>query len=144
MNNIIRTYTELCTIPNYSDRLEYLTLGNKIGDKTFGDDRYLNQIFYSSYEWEKLRNEVILRDSGCDLGVIGYDILDRIYIHHMNPIKSYDIIHRTDYLLNPEFLICTSFATHNSIHYGSDINNLMLNVTRSPNDMCPWKRRSKE
>ncbi len=133
-----RTYSELIKIPTFIDRLRYLKLNGRVGEETFGFDRYLNQMFYQSYEWKKLRNDIILRDMGCDLGVEDYVIYDKILVHHMNPIGPNDILHRSDYLLNPEFLICTCKTTHDAIHYGNE--NLIYTdyEERRPGDTCPW------
>lgn len=136
---IIRTYSELIALPTFEERFEYLKLSGSVGKNTFGHDRYLNQVFYSSYEWRKLRDEIIIRDNGCDLGVSDRIIYGKIYIHHINPLRKDDIISRSEYLRNPDFLICTSFETHNAIHYG-DINLLPRDpIERTKNDTCPWK-----
>lgn len=138
---MIRSYKELVKLDNYEDRYSYLLLGDKIGEDTFGFDRYLNQTFYKSSEWKHLRNEIIIRDNGCDLGMPGFDIYGKIIIHHMNPIRKNDILNATDYLMNPDFLICVSMDTHNAIHYG-DKNYLdrFKDISRSPNDTCPWRK----
>lgn len=142
---IIRTYSELITIPTFIERYRYLRLGGKVGEETFGFDRYLNQIFYKSDEWKAVRNEVIIRDTGChdycqDLGVDGFDIGDRILIHHMNPITAEDIVRRSEFLLNPEYLICTCKNTHDAIHYGDESLLYQEPVVRYKNDTCPWKK----
>ena len=137
---IIRTYSELISIPTFKERFEYLKLGGKVGEETFGFDRYLNQIFYKSKEWEELRNKIILRDCGCDLGISDYEIQGKILIHHMNPITKDDILNRTDYLLNPEYLICTSKITHDAIHYGNSDLLYTEPVERFKNDTCPWRQ----
>lgn len=137
---MIRTYSELMRLPTYEERLQYLMLNGRVGEDTFGSRRYLNQVFYRSYEWQKFRKEIILRDKGCDLGLEGYEILGKIYIHHINPIYIKDIEEKDlDILLNPENAISVSFDTHQRIHYEnmSDVNNLP--IERSPNDTCPWK-----
>lgn len=135
----IRSYSEIITIDNFLDRFNYLKLGGSVGAETFGFDRYINQRFYTSREWMRVRDFVITRDFGCDLGVYGYEIYDKVYVHHMNPINANDIKMNTDILLNPEYLITTSFNTHNAIHYG-DINLLDICYNeRYPNDTCPWK-----
>lgn len=135
----LRTYSELVLLPTFEERFEYLKLNGAVGIDTFGFDRYLNQTFYKSAEWKRIRNKVIIRDNGCDLGIDGYEIYGRILIHHMNPITQDDIINRTDLLLNPEYLISVSLDTHNGIHYG-DINQLLKEpIVRKPNDTCPWK-----
>ena len=136
----IKTYSELILLPTFEERFEYLKLRGSVGKDTFGHDRYLNQVFYSSYEWKRLRDKIIIRDDGCDLGIDGRTIYGKIYIHHMNPLRQDDIISRSEYLHNPDFLICTSFETHNAIHYG-DINLLPRDpIDRKPNDTCPWRR----
>ena len=137
---IIRTYSELITLPTFEERYEYLKLNGVVGEETFGFDRYINQLFYTSQEWRSIRNHVILRDNGCDLGIPGREINGRILIHHMNPITKEDILNRSEFLMNPEYLISTIDTTHNAIHYG-DSNLLMKDpIERSKNDTCPWKR----
>ena len=135
----IKTYSELITIPTFAERVEYLKLSGIVGQDTFGYDRYLNQIFYTSPEWRRLRRDLIIRDNGCDLGIDDRMIYGQVFIHHMNPILLTDIQSRSDYLLNPDYLICTSFQTHNAIHYG-DVN-IVLNesIERRKNDTCPWR-----
>lgn len=137
---MLRTYSELCQLQTYKERFEYLRLADgRVGEDTFGFDRYLNQQFYRSQAWKRLRDELIIRDNGCDLGVEGYNIYGRVIIHHMNPITRDDILNQTDYLMNPEFLICTTHNTHNAIHY-SDESLLVLDpIERTKNDTCPWK-----
>lgn len=140
---IIRTYTELSKLPTFMDRYRYLRIGGKVGEDTFGFDRYLNQIFYKSKEWLSIRDYVITRDLGCDLGIEGRDIHKRILIHHMNPITKQDILDRSEFLLDPEYLITTSKITHDAIHYGDESLLFSEVVERSPNDMCPWKMRGR-
>ena len=135
---MIRTYSELITLPTFDERFRYLELGGGVGDITFGGHRYVNQKFYTSTEWKRIRDKVILRDNGCDLGVDGYEIYGRIYIHHMNPVHLNDFRDLTDHLLNPEYLICVSQDTHNAIHYGNESTNKQP-VTRTANDTCPWR-----
>ncbi len=134
-----RTYTELSSLPTFMDRFKYLSLRGVVAAETFGFDRYLNQKFYRSAEWKALRDQIIYRDLGCDLGMEGFEIHGKIIIHHMNPIFTRDIIHQTDYLLNPEYLICTTHNTHNAIHYGDESLLITGPVVRTPNDTCPWK-----
>ena len=136
---IIRTYSELISLPTFKDRYNYLRLNGKVGEDTFGFDRYINQIFYKSQEWRSIRDYVITRDNGCDLGVAGYDIYGPMIIHHMNPITKNDILHRTDFLLNPEYLITTVNATHNAIHYGDENLLIQAPIERTKNDTCPWR-----
>ena len=135
----IRTYSELITLSTFEERYKYLQLSSSIGEETFGFDRYLNQNFYRSKEWKRIRDFVIIRDNGCDLGVEDRTIHGKIIIHHMNPIRTKDIQDVSDYLLNPEYLICTTHQTHNAIHYG-DENLLVRNpIERIANDTCPWR-----
>ena len=135
----MRTYSDLILLPTFKERFEYLKLSGVVGRDTFGFDRYLNQQFYRTSEWKKVRDAVIIRDNGCDLGVEGYEIYDRIIIHHMNPITANDIIKHSDWIVDPNQLICTSFRTHNAIHYG-DISLIDKQPTiRKPNDTCPWR-----
>ena len=137
---MIRTYSELSQIKTYKERFEYLKLDGAVGKATFGSKRYLNQSFYKSHEWLRIRDIVITRDLGRDLGVIGYDIVDAIHVHHMNPIIVQDISEHLSEILNPEYLITTSYNTHKAIHY-SNAEMLMLEpVERTPNDTCPWKK----
>ena len=138
----IRTYSELLTFPTFKERYNYLRLNGKVCDETFGFERYLNQTFYKSEEWLRVRRKVIIRDNGCDLGVLGREIPETvpILIHHMNPITKEDILLHTDLLLNPEYLISTIMRTHNAIHYGDEsMIDLSIPVERKPNDTCPWK-----
>lgn len=117
---MIRTYSELRRLTDFEERYKYLALRGSVGHSTFGFDRYINQQFYTSTQWRQIRHHVIARDLGCDLGVEGYEIHDRIYIHHMNPMTVDDITHGEDSILNPEFLISTTHRTHNAIHYGDE------------------------
>lgn len=137
---MIRTYSELTKLPTFEERFQYLRLDGNVGQETFGFDRYLNQNFYQSKEWKSLRDQIIIRDNGCDLGMEGFDIYGKILIHHMNPILLNDIIHQTEFLLNPEYLICTCHNTHNAIHYGDE--NLLMTAPRerTKNDTCPWRQ----
>lgn len=137
---MIRTYSELLTFPTFEERFKYLQLNGTVGVDTFGHDRYLNQSFYHSTEWLRVKREVIIRDNGCDLGIAGREIPTRIYIHHMNPIDQRDILDRTSYLLNPEYLICVSKRTHDAIHYGDERILVKDPIVRRPNDTCPWKK----
>ena len=127
-------------LKTFKDRFEYLKLDGIVGEETFGFDRYMNQIFYKSREWTSVRQSVIIRDNGCDLGVEGYEIHGKILIHHMNPINLSDIVHKTDELLNPDYLITTVLSTHNAIHYGDASLLPVLPIERRANDTCPWKR----
>ena len=136
----IRTYSELMELGTFEERFRYLKLEANVGDATFGFDRYLNQQFYRSSEWKRLRNEIILRDNACDLGILDRELDKRIIIHHMNPITKDDLIHQTDFLLNPEYLICTCHKTHSAIHYGDESILEQVITERSKNDTCPWRR----
>lgn len=137
---MIRTYSELIKFDTFTDRYQYLRLDGKVGEETFGFDRWLNQLFYKDPEWLSIRNEVIIRDNGCDLGIADREIHSRILVHHMNPISREDILARSEFLLNPEYLICTSKVTHDAIHYGDE--NLLMGepIERTRNDTCPWRR----
>lgn len=136
-----RCYSELITLPTYIERFNYLKLGGRVGADTFGFDRYLNQRWYQrNSKWKSSRDEVIIRDNGCDLGVEGYEIQGKIIVHHMNPITMEDIIKDRDWLYDPEFLISTVHNTHNAIHYGDERLLTLGPTVRTPNDMCPWKK----
>ena len=137
---MIRTYSELKTLKTFDERYEYLKLNGNVPDVTFGFDRYINQKFYHSDLWKKIRRKIISRDLGCDLAVKGYDIKGKILIHHMNPIEIKDIVNVTEYLINPEYLITVCLQTHNAIHYGNMMNNPNVLIERRPGDTCPWKR----
>lgn len=135
----IRAYAELVQIPSFMGRYDYLRLGGRVGQETFGFDRYLNQRFYHSEVWRSIRDFVITRDLGCDLGLDGYTIHGRIYIHHMNPIGVRDVRDYIDSLVDPEFLICVTHNTHNAIHYGDSSLLVTAPIERKPFDTCPWK-----
>ena len=134
----IRRYSELVTIESFEERYDYLKIGGSVGEQTFGFDRWINQDFYRSREWKRIRNEVIARDLGCDLGVAGHEIHDRVIIHHMNPMQLSDIVHGNDDILNPEFLITTCHDTHNAIHYGNASLLPKPFVERRPGDTKLW------
>lgn len=135
----IKTYSELITIPTFEERFKYLRLDGSVGEQTFGFDRYINQVFYQSYEWKKVRDAVIIRDNGCDLGIEGHEIRGKILIHHMNPITVKDIETCSDFLLNPEYLISTMHLTHNAIHYGDESLLPKGPIERKKYDTCPWR-----
>ena len=135
----ILTYSELIRLPTFLERFDYLKLDGVIGTDTFGYDRYLNQQFYHSQEWQRIRDQVIIRDNGCDLGVDGYFICGRVYIHHLNPISQQDLLSHNAFLIDPEYLICVSHETHNAIHYGDATKLSRDPIERKPNDTCPWK-----
>lgn len=135
----IKCYSELIKMDSFDERFEYLNLSGVPFEETFGYDRYINQKFYVSAEWRRIRNSIILRDNGLDLGVEGYPIGGKIYIHHMNPIDKRDILDVADILVDPEYLISCSYNTHKAIHYGTiDMARTIVN-NRRPNDTCPWK-----
>lgn len=136
----IRTYSELIELSTFEERFRYLQLNGTVGKDTFGFDRYLNQNFYRSAAWRRIRDQVIVRDNGCDLGIEDQMIGNRILIHHMNPISDKDILNQTNFLLNPEYLICVSHATHNAIHYGDETLLVKAPMIRTKGDTCPWKR----
>ena len=135
----MRTYSELLTLPTFEERFRYLRLSGGVGKETFGFDRYLNQRFYSSAEWKRVRDAVIIRDNGCDLGVADRVIGGKVIIHHMNPVSREDVLSRSEDLLSPEYLICVSHNTHNAIHYGDESLLVVTPPERKPNDTCPWK-----
>ena len=134
----IRTYSEMMSFDSFNERFEYLKLGGYVGESTFGFDRYINQKFYTSRQWKDVRDYVLVRDNGCDLGIDDYQIFDSPIIHHINPMGVNDIMHGESWILDPEYLITVSHRTHNAIHYGADI--LIPNVVteRSPNDTKLW------
>lgn len=136
----IKSYKELIKLKTFEERLRYLQLNANVGIETFGSGRWLNQRLYHSSLWDDVKNEIILRDNGCDLGLDGYEIRGRIYIHHLNPITKEDVLNNSSKLYDPNNLICVSFDTHQSIHYGSECAALTQLVERRPNDTCPWKR----
>lgn len=136
---MIRTYSQLMSLPTYEERLKYLQLNGKIGVETFGFDRYVNQKFYRSSEWRQIKPHIIARDGGCDLALPDRVIDGKIFVHHMNPICIDDIRNMTDYLLNSEYLICVSKYTHDLIHYGYGIEDIFSYAERSPNDTSPWR-----
>ena len=137
---MIRTYSELITFPTFEERYRYLRLEGKVGEDTFGFDRWLNQSFYKDPEWRAIRDKIIIRDNGCDLGIPGREIYSRIIVHHMNPITKDDILSRSAFLLNPEYLICTVKNTHDAIHYGDEGLLIKAPIERTKNDTCPWRR----
>ena len=137
---MIRTFNELRSLKTFEERFDYLQLHGKVGLDTFGFDRIFNQMFYRSKEWKRIRDEIIVRDFGRDLGIEGREILyGKIVIHHMNPISIKDIEESTEFLLNPNYLITTTPNTHRAIHYGDKSFLALDPVERRPNDTCPWK-----
>lgn len=135
----IKTYSELITLPTFVDRFNYLKIGGSVGRETFGQDRYLNQILYNSYEWRRFRRDIILRDGGFDLACEGIEIVGKIIVHHIDPITVEDVLNRHPKIFDPENVVCVSMDTHNAIHYG-DISLLTVEpVERKPFDTCPWR-----
>ena len=137
-NMRIRSYSELITLRTFEERFEYLSLRGSIGIVTFGSDRFINQEFYNSYEWRMIRKKIIIRDNACDLGIPGRDIFDAIRIHHMNPVLLEELELGDPAIWNPEYLICTSFDTHNAIHFGSSKNLIQLPIERRKGDTKLW------
>lgn len=135
---MIRSYSELKQLISFEDRYEYLRIKGQVGETTFGFDRYLNQILYTSKRWRKTRDDIIIRDNGCDLGVEGHEIYSSIIVHHINQITVEDVELDRDILYDPEFLICTIFQTHNAIHYGDASLLPRAPIERRRNDTCPW------
>ena len=134
----IRTYSELSRLDTFDDRYQYLKLNGVVGESTFGFDRWVNQEFYRSREWKSIRNDVIVRDNGCDLGIPGYEIYRDLLIHHMNPVSMKDIEHGEEWILDPNFLITTSRRTHNAIHYGDESLLPRIPVQRKSGDTTLW------
>lgn len=137
----IKTYSELITFPTFKERFNYLKLNGVIGEDTFGFDRYINQKFYRTSEWKKVRREIILRDECCDLACLDREIPDGaiVTIHHMNPMAVKDIVNKLDWILDPEYLICVSDRTHKAIHYGDESILYQDPVIRQPYDTIPWR-----
>lgn len=136
----IKCYSELIRIPSYLERYRYLKIGGRVGVATFGHDRYLNQILYQSPEWREFRDGIIIRDNGRDLAMPGFDLIERIMVHHINPITVEDVIRRDPKVFDPENVISTCLNTHNAIHYGDESKLALLPVERTPYDTCPWRK----
>jgi len=136
---MIRTYSELMVLPTFEERYEYVRIGGRVGDETFGFDRYLNQMFYNSHEWRRFRRDIIVRDMGCDLAIEDREIGGLIIVHHLNPINIDDVLRRSEVLMNPENVICVSDNTHKAIHYGDESLLTTAPVERRRNDTCPWR-----
>lgn len=134
-----KTYSELIKFKTFEERFEYLKLNGSVGKETFGYDRYANQVLYNSYEWRKFRNQIILRDLGCDLGCEGYPINSKALIHHINPITLDDVLKRNPCIFDPENVITTTHNTHNAIHYSDEKLLITSPIQRTQNDTCPWK-----
>ena len=139
MNSIIRCYSELIELPTFLERFEYLKLGGKVGEETFGFDRYLNQTLYRSPEWKRFRRDMIIRDNGLDLACDGYEIVGKILVHHIEPITMEDIVRRHPKIFDPENVVCVSLNTHNAIHYGDESLLMTGPVIRTKYDTCPWR-----
>jgi len=136
----IKTYSDLTKLETFKDRFEYLKIGGVIGERTFGGNRYLNQKFYRSREWRKLRDEIIVRDGGCDLALPGYELTWRVTVHHINPVTEQEMLRLAANVLDPENLVCVSYSTHKALHYGQfDLCSDYAVLDRRPNDTCPWK-----
>lgn len=138
--SIIKTYSELITLPTFLDRFRYLQIGGQVGKETFGYDRYLNQVLYRTPEWKRFRRDIIVRDNGCDLGHPDYEIVGNVLVHHINPITVEDVLNRDYKIFDPENVISTSLNTHNAIHYGSESLLITEPIVRTKNDTCPWRR----
>lgn len=134
-----RSYSELRQLSTFKERYDYLKLNGRVGAETFGYNRYVNQRFYRSTEWKHIRDQIIIRDNGCDLGVEGYDLHSRIYIHHLNPMTVDDIDQGRQMILDPDNLICVSFDTHQAIHFGDESLLPQLPIERISGDTCPWR-----
>lgn len=139
MTRTIKSYSELMLLPTFMERYQYLRIGSKIGEATFGYDRYLNQILYTSREWRRFRDQIIVRDNGCDLGCPDRELRERIIVHHINPITVEDVINRNPMVFDPENVICVSHNTHEAIHYGDEDLLVKNPIERKPNDTCPWR-----
>lgn len=139
MKKLEKTYSELIRLKTFQERFEYLRTNSKVGFETFGSRRHFNQKFYASKEWKHARDQVILRDDGCDLACPDRPIFDKVFIHHLNPITFEDVLENRKCVYDPENLICVSYETHNAIHYGDSSSVRKDLVERAPNDTCPWK-----
>lgn len=140
MNSTTKCYSDLITIPDYLDRYYYLKIGGQIGIETFGYDRYLNQILYTSKEWQAFRRKIIIRDNGCDMAHEDYEMDKHIIVHHINPITVEDVLNRDPKVFDEENVVCVHLRTHNAIHYGDESLLMLPPVERSKNDTCPWRR----
>lgn len=136
---VIKTYSELLSLKTFEDRFNYLVENGTLGEATFGGSRFINQQFYRSSEWRSIRDSVIIRDNGMDLGIDGMPINGRVVVHHMVPLKKEDFLYRTPFLVDPEYMITMSHNTHNAIHFGSIDSTTQDYVPRTPNDTCPWR-----
>ena len=139
MRDGIKSYSELITLPTFEERFEYLRLNGTVGSETIGHNRYLNQTLYRSPEWKRFRHKIIIRDNGCDLACEGYEIYEKVLIHHINPITIKDILERNPMVFDPENVVCTILNTHNAIHFGDDSLIIKAPIQRHKNDTCPWR-----
>lgn len=137
---IIKTYSEMLSLPTFIERFEYLKIGGQVGDATFGYDRYLNQILYRTPEWKRFRRDIIIRDMGYDLACDDREIVGKILVHHINPLTIDDVSNLDPKIFDPENVVCVSLDTHNAIHYGDQSLLMKDPVVRTKNDTCPWKR----
>lgn len=140
----IRTYREMSRLETFEERYDYLKLTGVVGESTFGQDRYINQMLYRSKRWKSVRDRVVIRDGGCDLGIEGREIFDKIIIHHMNPLSLWDIENESDRVFNLDFLVCTTLLTHNAIHFGDDSFLKKLPKERFPGDTLLWPKFSRK
>lgn len=136
----IKTYSELITLPTFLERFEYLKIGGRVGEETFGYDRYLNQILYRTPEWKRFRRDIIVRDMGCDLACDDREIVGKILVHHIDPLTVDDVMMRHPKIFDPENVVCVSLDTHNAVHYGDESLLMTEPVVRTKYDTCPWKR----
>lgn len=139
VTTMFKSYSELITIPTFLERYRYLKLNGRVGEATFGHDRYLNQILYTSQEWRRFRDKILIRDEGRDLGIPGFEIPGGAIIHHINPITVNDVLNRDPKVFDPENVITVSHNTHEAIHYGNETKLIIEPNIRRPNDTCPWR-----
>lgn len=142
MNKMIKRYSDLIAIPTFEERFEYLQLNGRMGEVTFGSNRYLNQTLYKSNRWFRFRDSIIIRDNGCDLGIEGYEIYGPIIIHHINPITAEDILDDDYKIFDPNNAIATTLNTHNAIHYSDKTKLILPPIQRTKDDTCPWKNKN--
>lgn len=134
-----KSYTEMMKLQTFEERYNYLKLDGAVADITFGGARWVNQLLYRSKEWKSVRRDIIIRDNGCDLGIEGREILDKILVHHINPLTLEDVEENRPCIYDPNNLVCTTHTTHNAIHYSDEEHLIKLNPDRTPGDTCPWK-----
>lgn len=136
----IKTYSELMTLPTFIERFNYLKIGGRVGEETFGYDRYLNQVLYRTPEWKRFRRDIIIRDMSCDLACDDREIVGKVLVHHIDPLTIDDVLNRHPKIFDPENVICVSLDTHNAIHYGDESLLMKEPVVRTKNDTCPWRK----